>query len=112
MLLSKFEAPLNQIILRDMSRVVSTEVILIVLPITSSRLKKRASLFDVDRRGSLDMELHLTWVEVPDTLYLRKDKNDKTYRTKEELLLTIFVGDKEGKMVAEQSRSSEAPPLD
>ncbi|MGX8177359.1 excalibur calcium-binding domain-containing protein [Exiguobacterium artemiae] len=63
--------------------------------------EKEGLFFYVNRRGSLDMELHLTWAEVPDTLYLRKDKNDKTYRTKEELLLTIFVGDKEGKMVAE-----------
>ncbi|WP_290779352.1 excalibur calcium-binding domain-containing protein [Exiguobacterium sp. UBA5002] len=62
---------------------------------------KEGLFFYVNRRGSLDMDLHLPWVKVPDTLYLRKDKKDKTYRTKEELLLTIFVGDKEGKMVAE-----------
>ncbi|WP_304413037.1 excalibur calcium-binding domain-containing protein [Exiguobacterium sp. MH3] len=62
---------------------------------------KEGLFFYVNRRGSLDMDLHLPWAKVPDTLYLRKDKKDKTYRTKEELLLTIFVGDKEGKMVAE-----------
>ncbi|WP_285801381.1 excalibur calcium-binding domain-containing protein [Exiguobacterium sp. s127] len=62
---------------------------------------KEGLFFYVNKRGSLDMELHLSWAAVPNTLYLRKDKNDKTYRTKKELLLTIFVGDKEGKMVAE-----------
>ena len=57
--------------------------------------------FYVNQRDQLEMTLHLPWADVPEMLYLRKDKKDKTYRTKEELLLTIFVGDAEGKMVAE-----------
>lgn len=57
--------------------------------------------FYVNRRETLDLVLHVPWVDVPNTLYLRKDKNDKTYRTKVEVLLTIFVGDMEGKKVAE-----------
>lgn len=57
--------------------------------------------FYVNRRETLDLVLHVPWADVPNTLYLRKDKNDKTYRTKVEVLLTIFVGDMEGKKVAE-----------
>ncbi|XMB71298.1 excalibur calcium-binding domain-containing protein (plasmid) [Exiguobacterium acetylicum] len=57
--------------------------------------------FYVNRRQTLDLVLHVPWTDVPNTLYLRKDKNDKTYRTKVEVLLTIFVGDMEGKKVAE-----------
>lgn len=57
--------------------------------------------FYSNRREVLEIELHLPWSNLPDILYHQKNKNDKSYRTKEELLLTIFIGDKEGQMVAE-----------
>ncbi|MGE6556248.1 excalibur calcium-binding domain-containing protein [Exiguobacterium artemiae] len=63
--------------------------------------EKEGLFFYINRRKTLDLALHVPWVDVPNTLYLRKDKNDKTYRTKVEVLLTIFVGDMEGKKVAE-----------
>lgn len=63
--------------------------------------EKEGLFFCINRRETLDLALHVPWVDVPNTLYLRKNKNDKTYRTKVEVLLTIFIGDMEGKKVAE-----------
>jgi len=56
--------------------------------------------FYILHSNSVELLVHYSWDEVPNELFKTDHKNNRTYRHKKKVLLTIFIGNEEGKEVA------------
>lgn len=56
--------------------------------------------FYILHSNSVELLVHYEWDEVPNELFKTDHKNNRTYRHKKKVLLTIFIGNEEGKEVA------------
>ncbi|WP_051590451.1 excalibur calcium-binding domain-containing protein [Exiguobacterium antarcticum] len=62
--------------------------------------EKEGLYFYVRHQQSVELLVYYHWNQIPDELFKSDRKNDRTYRHKKNVVLTIFVGDEEGKEVA------------
>lgn len=56
--------------------------------------------FYILHSNSVELLVHYEWDEVPNEVFKTDHKNNRTYRHKKKVLLTIFIGNEEGKEVA------------
>lgn len=62
--------------------------------------EKEGLYFYIRHQQSVELLVHYNWNQIPDELFKSDRKNDRTYRHKKDVILTIFVGNEEGKEVA------------
>ncbi|WP_215115398.1 excalibur calcium-binding domain-containing protein [Exiguobacterium sp. s80] len=62
--------------------------------------EKEGLYFYVRHQQSVELLVYYHWNQIPDELFKSDRKNDRTYRHKKTVILTIFIGDDEGKEVA------------
>lgn len=62
--------------------------------------EKEGLYFYIRHQQSVELLVHYNWNQIPDELFKSDRKNDRTYRHKKTVILTIFIGDDEGKEVA------------
>ncbi|MFX4306066.1 excalibur calcium-binding domain-containing protein [Exiguobacterium sp. A1_3_1] len=62
--------------------------------------EKEGLYFYILHQQSVELLVHYHWNQIPNELSKSDRKNDRTYRHQKTVILTIFVGDEEGKEVA------------
>lgn len=62
--------------------------------------EKEGLYFYIRHQQSVELLVYYHWNQIPDELFKSDRKNDRTYRHKKNVILTIFIGDDEGKEVA------------
>ncbi|WP_329470645.1 hypothetical protein [Exiguobacterium sp. 9-2] len=55
--------------------------------------------FYVKRHSKIDLLHHLSWMDVPEELYLRSRKKDNTYQGASKVIFTIFIGNPDGESI-------------